>query len=204
MPMRPPPDCCDFRVQVTGCAESTIIAVGNKITVDENLNVTAILDQRADAIANTDVHAQGDVIVSSNAAAFGPPSPASGSDSDAASSDQSDADADSASQAQSKSANDAKVRLLQSKAPDLVGKADKYIARWKTIGARGPVMVSVRFDGEVQGSFPCGGAEGEACLTAVKVIDSVAPRTHGRVRVTLDAADGCGQRDRCVLELLEP
>ena len=203
-PALEPADCCDFRLLVTGCTESAIIAIGNKITVDENLNVSAIVDNRADALAHTELDLASDAIVTANAAAFGPPAPATGADADAASDAKSDGKTDSASDAQSKSANDAKVRLLQSKAPDLVGKNDKYIARWKTIGARGPVVVSVRFDGEVRGSFPCGGDNGEACLSNVKVIDSTAPRTHGSVRVTLEAADGCGQRDRCVLELIEP
>jgi hypothetical protein len=202
----PPPECCDFRVLVTGCTESAIIAIGNKITVDENLNVTAINDASADAVASTNLNVEVDAIVSANAAAVSPPPPppAAGANVDAASDAKADGDTDSAGNSQTRSANDAKVRLVQSKAPDLVGKNDKYIARWKTIGARGPVVVNVRFDGEVRGVFDCAGGEGEVCLSNVKVIDSVAPRTHGNVRVTLDAADSCGQRDRCVLELLEP
>lgn len=199
-----PPDCCTFRILATGGAESAIVAVGNEIKVDENLAVTALVDEQVDAIARADAHVTGDAIATTNAAAVSAGPPAAGADANSASDDKADSDGSSASDAKTRSANDAKVRLIQTKARDLVAKSDKYFAKWRTIGARGPVIVHAEFSGEARGVFPCAAGEDCATVSAVKIVDTTAPRIRGSVRVRLQASDSCGQTDACEFILPEP
>ena len=178
-----PPDCCEFRMLVTACTESSIVAVGSEINVDENLSVNT----NVDAISRVDLHLQGDAIAHVNAAAFGPPPPpgAAGSDADSASSDKADGDSNSGSDSNA----DSRLQTRERKARDVVAKSDRYCLEWKPIGARGPVVVRVEMSGEVQMLLPSAFAEGSAKASTVKVIDTNVPRVHGVTRVRVEGAD---------------